>query len=523
MPPYAGLDEGFHVARVSFVAASGHQPSADEPSVARYFSRSFNALGDAPPSFGMVKGGWARLLALRPQGWPDVPLDAAARADLVATNYEAQQASLYYAVAAPFDRLFGSTQLRELLVLRLLAVPLGCVTALATALLAARLWGRTAFLAGLLLVATPTWITLVARAGNDGFACAALATALFLSAGPGESWRSRIGEAAAWAVAAAAKLYAWPAALLLPLLWPRDASRTRRLVVVLVLLASVAATALDLQARTGNPTGKFELQAPGSVPLSGESLRRIASLPWFDYAKVFVGSAIWMSGPHADFLRPVGVVLFLAPWALLVAAGLAAWSDLPRRRRALLLVAAVVFAAAELGQAWGAIRQAARGHPSVGAGLAGWYLHAFDPIWYGVGLGFAIAASTARRRGGLVAAALLLALAADVWVTEFALWPDYAGLATPDVRGVLFRWGGGAPWPALVRLGTYGLALPSPWLALALRALQGVAFAALAVRALRPPDASPLNPAGRSFSEAQPVPSPARASDAAFSRRDLTV
>ncbi|HYX22212.1 MAG TPA: hypothetical protein VFA98_15320, partial [Thermoanaerobaculia bacterium] len=266
MPPYAGLDEGFHVARVSFVVAAGHQPSADEPSVARYFFRSFNALGDAPPSFGMVKAGWARLLAGRPRGWRDLPLDAAARRDLVATNYEAQQASLYYALAAPLDRLLGTTQLSELLVLRLLAVPLGVATALATALLAARLWGRTGFLAGLLLLSTPTWIALVARAGNDALACAALAVALLFSARPGESWPSRIGEAASWAVSAASKLYAWPAALLLPLLWPRDASRTRRLVVVLAIVASVAATALDLQARTGNPTGKFELRTPGPVP-----------------------------------------------------------------------------------------------------------------------------------------------------------------------------------------------------------------------------------------------------------------
>jgi hypothetical protein len=257
-------------------------------------------------------------------------------------------------------------------------------------------------------------------------------------------------------------------------------------VVGLAIAATVAATALDLQARTGNPTGKFELRTPGSVPFSVESVRRIAALPWFDYAKVFVGSAIWTSGPHGDFLRPAGVVLFLAPWALLVAAGLLALPDLSRRRRALLLAAAVVFAAAEVGQAWGAIRHALGGHPSAGAGLAGWYLHAFDPIWYGVGLGFAIAASAARGRGGLVAVALLLALGADVWVTEFALFPDYAGLASPATPGALFRWGGGAPWPALVRLGTFGLGLPSPWLAVALRALETVAFAALAALALRP-------------------------------------
>jgi hypothetical protein len=497
MPPYAGLDEGFHVARVSFVAAMGRQPSADEPSVARYLFRSFNALGDAPPSFGMARGEWPRLLTERPQGWRDVPLDASARSDVVAPNYEAQQASLYYALAAPLVRVLGPTQLDELLVLRLLAVPLGCVTALATALLAARLWGRAGFLAGLLLVVTPTWTALVARAGNDALAVAALAVALLLSARSGESWRSRIGEAACWAVAAATKLYAWPAALLLPLLWPKDASRARRLVVVLAITASVAATAIDLQARTGNPTGKYELRAAGAVPVSGESLRSVAALPWLDYAKVFVGSAIWTSGPHADFVQPVGVVLFLLPWALLAAAGLAALPDLPRRRGALLLAAIAVFAAAEVGQAWGAIRQAALGHPAPGGGLAGWYLHAFDPIWYGVGLGFAVAASLARRRSGVVAAALFLALAVDIWVTEFALFPDYAGLASPQTPGALFRWGGGSAWPALVRLETYGLALPSPAFAVALRALEAAGFLVLSALALRHHEATPTRPAGR--------------------------
>ncbi len=486
MPPYAGLDEGFHVARVEFVAVRGRQPSADEPSLARYFSTSFNGQGDGPPSFGMIKGDWREHLAGRPQGWSDPRLSSAERSDFVATNYEAQQASLYYALAAPVDRAFGGTPLSELLALRLLSVPLGCVTALATGLLAARWWGKAGFLAGLLLVATPTWITLVGRAGNDGLACAALAVALCLSARPDGGWAARTAEAGSWFVAAATKLYAWPAALLLPLVWPRGASRSRRVFVAAAVAVAVIATAIDLNARNGNPTGKFELRAPGAVALSLDSLRRLAGHPWFEYAKAFVASAIWTSGPHSDFLRKIGVVLFLAPWILLVGAGLAARRDLPRRRLALLVAAAAVFAIAELGQAWGAIRQSLLApSPMPSVGLAGWYVHAFDPIWFGAGLGFAIAAS--RRRGwtALLAASLAGALLADLLVTEGALFPAYAGLSSPSTPGALFRWGGGDPWHALVRLGRVGVGLASPWVAVGLRAVEIAAFAALAGLALR--------------------------------------
>ncbi|MGE5412967.1 MAG: hypothetical protein ACM3NW_02240, partial [Syntrophomonadaceae bacterium] len=356
-------------------------------------------------------------------------------------------------------------------------------------LLAARWWGRVGFLAGLLLVATPTWITLVARAGNDALACAALAVALLFSAGPDGGWAARAAEAGTWFVAAATKLYAWPAALLLPLVWPKDTSRSRRIVVVAAVAVAVTLTAIDLNARNENPTGKFELRAPGAAALSFDSLRRLAGHPWLEYAKAFVASAIWTSGPHADFLRKAGVVLFLAPWILLVAAGIAARRDLPRRRLALLLAAAVVFAVAEFGQAWGAIRQSLLAPaPMPSVGLAGWYVHAFDPIWFGAGLGFAIAAS--RRRGWtvLLAASLAGALLADLLVTEGALFPAFAGLSSPKAPGALFRWGGGDPWQALVRLGRVGVGLSSPWVAVGLRAVEIAAFAALTALGLRRSD-----------------------------------
>jgi len=78
------------------------------------------------------------------------------------------------------------------------------------------------------------------------------------------------------------------------------------------------------------------------------------------------------------------------------------------------------------------------------------------------------------------------AFAADVFVTEGALFCDYAGLSSPLSPGAFFRWGGGTPWVALVRLGRYGLWLPSPWLAVSLRVAEAALGAALLGACLRP-------------------------------------
>jgi len=494
MPPYAGLDEGFHVARVSFVAAEGRQPRAGEVTVPDYLGRSMAGTPDAPPGFGTLTDRWSGALAARPAGWKDVRIDAAARRRATVVNYEAQQPSLYYAAAAAVDRAFGDTQLHELLALRLLAIPFGVVAAVATALLGVRLWGRAGFLGGVLLLTSPTWITLVARAGNDAPACAALAAAILLSSRPEESAASRWAEAGAWGAAVLLKVYAWPAALLLPLLWPPAASRRRRGIVAGAVAAGILATAIDLRARTGNPIGSIAFAGPGGVPLALSSLRALAALDWLQFAKVFAGSAIWTSGQHANFFRPAGLLLYVAPWLLLVSAGALAARHMPRRPAALLAVAALVFAGAELAQAWGFLREAVLGRAETrSAGLAGWYLHAFDPIWFGAGFGFAAAALVRRRRALLAAVAIAGTFLGDVFVTEGALFRDYAGLSSPLTPGALFRWGGGDPWEALVRLGRYGVALPSPWVDVGLRLLEASALALLVAacgRAAPGPDAA---------------------------------
>ena len=495
MPPYAGLDEGFHVARVAYVAAHGRQPTARELSVPRYLARSMAGELGAPPGFGTIQAGWRDLLAARPLGWKDVPLDRAARSDAVAENYEAQQASLYYAVAAPLDRAFGATQLAQLLVLRLFAVPFAVLTVLATGLLGARLWGPTGVLSGLLLIAAPSWIALVARAGNDSLACGALALGVLLSTLPDGGWGRRTAEAVSWAAAIGTKLYAWPAALLLPLLWPKGDSRARRVFVAAAAAAAAALTALDLAARTGNPIGKVEFAAAGRIGLTADSLGRLASLPWFQYFKVFVGQAIWTSGQHANFLRGLGILLFLAPWFLLVGGGLRSIGAMPRSSARLLLAAALFFAIAEAGQAWGQLRQEVLADvPSRSAGLAGWYAHAFDPIWFGVGFGVALSALRRRWPSGALALVVAATFLGDLCLTERALFRDFAGLSSPLTPGRFVRWGGGSAWEALGRLGRYGLWLPSPWIAVGLRTLEFLAAAALVTVVLQraPPAEAPL-------------------------------
>jgi len=481
MPPYAGLDEAYHVARVAFVAREGREPGAGEPSIPRYLARSMGGAVGAPPAFGVIAARWPEAVAALPEGFADVPLSRGDTGDYLSANYEAQQPSLYYELAALLDRAAGSTQLRELLGLRLLAALLGVLTALATGLLAARLAGPAGFLAGLLLASTPTWIALVARAGNDALACAALALALLLSTRSRETWSSRLAEAACWAAATASKLTTWPAALLLPLLWPEGATRKRRWLVAVSILAAAVLTVLDLSERTSTPVGQQGLAE--QLRLGGDGwLGRLAAMPWGSFLKLWAAQALWTSGQHGNFVRPLGLAILLAPWLLLATAAVDAPAP-SRRSLRVLIAAAVLFALSQAAHAYGFLREAAAlGLPQPRAGFEGWYVHTFDPLWFGLGLG-ALLAAPARRGRLLLALGTLGVLAADVFLHEGALFRDYAGLSSPQTPDLFFRWGGGGVWAALERLRLYGLGLPSAWLAVGLR-LTHLAAALLIVRCL---------------------------------------
>src|ERR1043166_6169324 len=85
MPPYAGLDEAWHVARVAFVAREGRQPNISERSIPPYIGRAIR--GEELPAFGEMRERWPQVV--RPVvDRPFVPGDLM---PYESANYEAQQ------------------------------------------------------------------------------------------------------------------------------------------------------------------------------------------------------------------------------------------------------------------------------------------------------------------------------------------------------------------------------------------------------------------------------------------------
>lgn len=396
MPPYAGLDERYHVARLAFVAHEHRQPSSRELSFPRYLSHVAK-LGErvvAQPNADMA---------------------------YVTSNYEAQQPSLYYALAAP---LRASTDLGELRAWRLLSALFGLVVVLATATMLERWLGTRGILAAALIVSFPTWITLVVRAGNDAIACALLAVALALTAAnPKRGWL----EALAWAGAVAAKLYTWPVAAVVPLFWwKQKAPRARIAIVMLAAMVAAGLTVADLSHRTSNPLGHFGFDKP---PRSTAAPQPIA---YGEMVKVAIASGIWTSGAHNDALTAAGMLLYAIPLLLIA---LLATLRLPDYRLLQYVgVAFAFFALAQLVDAAAFVRQArAAGLALPLGGKEGWYWYALAP------LAILLFASLPK-----LAAAWIVTW--DVIITEGALLQDYAGLSSPLHPSSLFRWG---PWQPL--------------------------------------------------------------------------
>ncbi|PYQ62738.1 MAG: hypothetical protein DMF58_00905 [Acidobacteria bacterium] len=262
MPPYAGLDELYHVARLSFVRAQHRNPTITEPSIPQY-------------------------LASIPR-WPDsrVIVDRRVDSHYVSPNYEAQQPSLYYSVVAPL--VPGRSAMFELRAWRMLSVFFALIIVLATASIDWR--------AALLIVSLPTWETLVTRASNDAFACAIVTIGIAAS-----MHRKTVVEAIAWPLAIAAKLYTWPMLIVLPVLWRSQRAGWRRMVFVSVACAiALSLTIVDLSHRTRNPLGLFAF--------------RIG-----DMVKIWIATLAWTSGPHLDALKPLAIVIYLLPFAIAVA------------------------------------------------------------------------------------------------------------------------------------------------------------------------------------------------------------
>jgi hypothetical protein len=444
LPPYAGLDEVYHVARLVFVLQEGRDPDIREDSIAPYLLAStLNAPG-AIPTFGLIAARWPELL--RERGGRVLLDREPGREPYSGANYEAQQAPLYYRIAAPLAHLLPHrTQLRELQLWRLLSVFFALLTVLATALLGEHFHGQRGVLAAVLLPLLPTWLTLVVRAGNDSLACALLAFALLVTIRGGPVAL----EALLWAAALATKLYTWPVLVVALFFWPK--SRKRLLICGAACAVSLALTIAFLATHTRNPVGVFGFDAPerraGVPPASRRTSRPAESplaqsptaarneprlvggtpaRPYLEMVKITVASAVWTSGQHGDALRPFAMLLYALP---LIAVTLVGLIRAPRRR--LVIAALAAFGVAQMVNAAAFLRQAqAAGLALPLGGKEGWYWYVLAPL---------IIAMVFPKTPLRFVAIWLLGW--DILIHECALFHDFAGTSTPAHSSLLFRWG----------------------------------------------------------------------------------
>jgi hypothetical protein len=449
MPPYAGLDESWHVARLAFARAEGRQPTIAEPSIPPYVGASINARPGAMPSFGDNGKRWPEIVRDRPV-LVDAPMIVK---PYESPNYEAQQPSLYYAIAA---RLVPQRSgIFELRCWRALSVFFALICVVATAEIGRHWLGNPGILAGALLVALPTWLTLVVRASNDAMACALIAAGFAISircCGGGLSARLRsageapattgiLVEALVWAAACATKLYAWPMLVPLAFLWWRQrAGRARAVTVALACAIVIVTTGADLQRRTRNPLGDFGFDKPKVVAAP-------QSIDVRTMVKTTIATMVWTSGQHVDAFTATGAALYVLP----LVAGLLGYSVAGRKRSNsatqqlsnLATVAVITFAVAHFINAAAFVRQArAAGLSLPVGGKEGWYWYALAPLVIPLLLRVRFAA--------------WWLVAWDLLINDAQLFHDYAGTASPLHPSLLFRWGP-LHWPFTAHLGGIGV------------------------------------------------------------------
>lgn len=431
LPPYAGLDEIYHVARLEFVRNEGRNPTIAEPSIPRYLEWSILQRAGWQPAFGVIGGGWPGVVASGARPAPFTPGDAMRRSYAM-PNYEAQHPSLYYTLTAPLAP--RSSDLAQLRSWRLVSAAMALLTAMAVGFIGWRVAGPWGLLAAALLASLPTWEALVARASNDALACALLAIAVAATFSAPRGNRGFVVEGLAWAGAVAAKLYAWPAAILLPLLWIRQRAPLRRIVGVLAISGlGLAATLWDLGARTRNPIGIFAFD-----PVAGAA-SSAPPIAWSEAAKTFILTFAWTSGQHWNALTPLGVALFAGPLLILGIAGLARLRGSEIALANTVVITAGVFALAQAVKFLAYLRSArAAGLALPAGGKEGWYWYALAPVFIGILLPLALRGLRSRA---LVAVFVVVVAGWDVGLHEGALFRDYAGWTTPETRGVLVRWG----------------------------------------------------------------------------------
>jgi hypothetical protein len=419
MPPYAGLDEVYHVARLAFVRAEHRNPTTTEPSIPPYLMRSIAAAAQnvsrLHPSDAPVH--WPGIVARDP-----IIIDPLTTADVkpyIVKNYEAQQTSLYYSFAAPLAPIRSA--LFELRVWRAMSLLFALITVMATAEIGRRWLGPIGILGSAVLVSLPTWETLVMRAGNDAFACMLAALAALISVSAPKRVVDIAAEAIVWGLALNAKMYTWPLLIILPILWWRQrASKSRVIAVMIVAAIAVLLTFAELSSRTRNPLGIVALDRPGGVVYE-------AKVSISEIVRVTIASFAWTSGQHNDALRPITIALYLGP--ILIAAIVAGrWGCKEARRVALAALGA--FALAQTYNVIACVMARHGGNDIPIGGKEGWYWYVLAPVIIPALL------VPALTRWRAVAWWIV-----DVVITEGALFQDFAGMTSPTHGSILFRWG----------------------------------------------------------------------------------
>lgn len=420
LPPYAGLDEVYHVARLAFVRAEHRNPTTSEASIAPYLMRSIDALPGAMPSMGEAGERWPAIVTARGgRVVVDRPFAPADLKPYLVKNYEAQQTSIYYSLIAPLAPVRSA--LFELRVWRAMSLLFALLTVLATAEIGRRWLGPIGILGGAILVSLPTWETLVMRAGNDAFACMLAALAVLISVCAPRRARGIAAEAIVWGLALNAKMYTWPLLIILPILWWRQrAPKSRAIAVTIVAAIAVLLTFAELSSRTRNPLGIVAFDRPGGVAYE-------AKVNIGEIVRVTIASFAWTSGQFNDALRPIAIALFLGP--IFIAVIVAKRSKQPMQ---LAFAAIAAFALAQTYNVVACVLANHGGNPIPIGGKEGWYWYVLAPVVIPALL------LPAVKRWRAVAWWIVMW---DVIIFEGALIPDFAGMTSPVHGSMLFRWG----------------------------------------------------------------------------------
>ncbi|HEX3578973.1 MAG TPA: hypothetical protein VHY33_10455 [Thermoanaerobaculia bacterium] len=467
MAPYAGLDEIYHVARLAFVRAEHRNPTTTELSIPPYLIESLDE-GFVPsgatqrqlhrsalPVMGESGDRWPEIVAARGgHVVVDRPLTPGDLKPYVLKNYEAQQTSLYYWLAAPLVPVRSA--LFELRVWRGISLLFALITVVCTAEIGRRWLGPIGILGGAILVSLPTWETLVMRAGNDAFACMLVAVAVLISVCAPKRAIAIAAEAIVWGLALDAKMYTWPLLIVLPLLWWRQrASKPRVMAVSLVAAIAVLLTFAELSSRTRNPLGVVAFDRPGGTVYEAKvSISQII--------RVTIATTAWTSGQHNDALRPIAIALYLGPILIAV---IAARRSVMRQTGKLAFAALGAFALAQTYNVVACVLARHGGNDIPIGGQEGWYWYVLAPVIVPA----LLVPALARWR-----AAAWWIVIWDVVINEVALFHDYAGMTSPTNPTMIFRWGPlHAPFTA--PMGEIGVGPLAAWTT-AIRVVHLIAF-----------------------------------------------